>query len=121
MLGSSEFWRECSYRAHCDAPVVGECAACVARHCAEYARSSGGWVYVGDLTRKMTSDGVAHATTAHAAHGLTMLSSEDFDVLGIKADDITLLDQTKLIEHWQSFLNPDASRDTVMDDENRNR
>eukprot|EP00959_Pyramimonas_sp_CCMP1952_P096635 2019880-Pyramimonas_sp.AAC.1 len=80
MLGSSEFWRKCSHRAHSDA-LVGECAVYIARHCAEYPRSSGGWVYVGDLS--------------------------------IKADDTLLLDETKLMEHWQSFLNPNASHDTV--------
>eukprot|EP00959_Pyramimonas_sp_CCMP1952_P045580 952399-Pyramimonas_sp.AAC.1 len=47
-----------------------------------------------------------------------MLSSGEIDVLGVKAGDIMVLDETDLIEHWQSFLNADASRDTVVDEEN---
>eukprot|EP00959_Pyramimonas_sp_CCMP1952_P247856 5181265-Pyramimonas_sp.AAC.1 len=58
----------------------------MAGHCAEYARSSGGWVYVGDLMRKMTSDGVVHATIALTVHCLTMLPLGEADVLGIKVD-----------------------------------
>eukprot|EP00959_Pyramimonas_sp_CCMP1952_P019414 410266-Pyramimonas_sp.AAC.1 len=112
-LGSSEFWRKCSHRAHSDAQFVGECAVYMARHCAEYARSSGGWVYIGDLIRKMASDGTTHATAALSVHALTMLPSGEIDVLGIKADDILVLDETKLMEHGQPFLNPDASHDTV--------
>eukprot|EP00959_Pyramimonas_sp_CCMP1952_P006638 138601-Pyramimonas_sp.AAC.1 len=64
----------------------------MARHCAERARSSGWWVYVGDLIQKMTNDGV-------------------------RADDIKILEQTHRIEQWRSFLNPGASRDTVVDEE----
>eukprot|EP00959_Pyramimonas_sp_CCMP1952_P214638 4491862-Pyramimonas_sp.AAC.1 len=47
-----------------------------------------------------------------------MVPSGEIDVLGIKADDMLVLDETRLMEHWQSFLNPDASRDTVADEEN---
>eukprot|EP00959_Pyramimonas_sp_CCMP1952_P277293 5797123-Pyramimonas_sp.AAC.1 len=118
MLGSSEFWRICSHRAHSNAQFVGDCAVYVARHCVEYARSSGGWVYVGDLIRTMTSGGITHATTALASHGLTILPSGELDALSIKADDILVLDGTELMEHWQSFLSPDASHDTVADEEN---
>eukprot|EP00959_Pyramimonas_sp_CCMP1952_P368253 7714058-Pyramimonas_sp.AAC.1 len=50
-----------------------------------------------------------------------MLSPGEIDVLGIMADDMMLLEQTTVSERWQSFLNPDASRDTVVDAENRNR
>eukprot|EP00959_Pyramimonas_sp_CCMP1952_P057296 1195768-Pyramimonas_sp.AAC.1 len=59
----------------------------------------------------MTSDGITHATTALAVHGLTLLPSGEIGVLSIKADDILVLDETKLMENWQSFLNPDASHD----------
>eukprot|EP00959_Pyramimonas_sp_CCMP1952_P187673 3924286-Pyramimonas_sp.AAC.1 len=79
MLGSSELWRKRSHRKHSQALFVGECAVCMARHCAEYSRSSGGWVYVGDLVRKMMTDGATRATTALATHGLTMLLSGEID------------------------------------------
>eukprot|EP00959_Pyramimonas_sp_CCMP1952_P188864 3950252-Pyramimonas_sp.AAC.1 len=46
-----------------------------------------------------------------------MLPSGDIDVLGIRADDITILEETHIIEQWRSFLHPDASRDTVVDEE----
>eukprot|EP00959_Pyramimonas_sp_CCMP1952_P408684 8564853-Pyramimonas_sp.AAC.1 len=42
----------------------------------------------------MTSDGITHDTTALAVDGLTMLPSGDLDVLGMKADDILVLDET---------------------------
>eukprot|EP00959_Pyramimonas_sp_CCMP1952_P401616 8415181-Pyramimonas_sp.AAC.1 len=74
MLGSSECWRTCSHRSHPVAQSTGECAVYTARHCADSARSSGGWVYVGDFIRKMGNDGITHATTALAVHGLTVLS-----------------------------------------------
>eukprot|EP00959_Pyramimonas_sp_CCMP1952_P079629 1665011-Pyramimonas_sp.AAC.1 len=90
----------------------------MARHCSEYARSSGGWVYVGGLVRKMRSDGITHATAALSVRGLTMLPSGEIHVLGRTADDILVLDETKLMEHWQSFLNPDTSHDTVVGEEN---
>eukprot|EP00959_Pyramimonas_sp_CCMP1952_P391826 8211291-Pyramimonas_sp.AAC.1 len=66
----------------------------------------------------MTSDGITHATTALATHGLAMLPSGEIGVLGIRANDSLVLDKTKLMEHWRSFLNADASRDTVVDEEN---
>eukprot|EP00959_Pyramimonas_sp_CCMP1952_P272854 5703842-Pyramimonas_sp.AAC.1 len=87
-------------------------------HCAQYARSSGGRVHVGDLIRKVINDGATHATTALAAHGLTILSSGEVGILGIRADDIMLLDRAKLMEHWKPFPDPDALRDAVLDGEN---
>eukprot|EP00959_Pyramimonas_sp_CCMP1952_P300461 6284398-Pyramimonas_sp.AAC.1 len=72
----------------------------MARHCAEHARSSGGSVHVGDLIRKMTNDGITRATTALAMHGLTMLPPGEIDVLGIRADDIEILEETHIIEQW---------------------
>eukprot|EP00959_Pyramimonas_sp_CCMP1952_P149901 3136698-Pyramimonas_sp.AAC.1 len=60
----------------------------MARHCAEYAQSPGGWVYAGDLVREMRSDGTIHAAAALAAHGLTMLPSGEIDVLGVETDEI---------------------------------
>eukprot|EP00959_Pyramimonas_sp_CCMP1952_P307039 6426236-Pyramimonas_sp.AAC.1 len=66
----------------------------------------------------MTNDGSTHATNALAAHGLKMSSSGVVDILGIKADDIMFHDRTALIEHWKLFLDPDASRDRVADEEN---
>eukprot|EP00959_Pyramimonas_sp_CCMP1952_P107685 2251677-Pyramimonas_sp.AAC.1 len=50
----------------------------------------------------MAIDGIAHATIALAAHGLTVFSLGEIDLLGRKADGITLLEQTKLMERWQS-------------------
>eukprot|EP00959_Pyramimonas_sp_CCMP1952_P366349 7672829-Pyramimonas_sp.AAC.1 len=44
MLGSCECCRKCGHRACSDVEFVVERAVCVARHCAECARSSGGWV-----------------------------------------------------------------------------
>eukprot|EP00959_Pyramimonas_sp_CCMP1952_P299253 6259278-Pyramimonas_sp.AAC.1 len=52
--------------------------------------------------------------------GLMMLPSGEIDTLEIKADDIMLLDRAKLMEHWKSSLDPDASHDTVADEENEN-
>eukprot|EP00959_Pyramimonas_sp_CCMP1952_P441529 9243577-Pyramimonas_sp.AAC.1 len=57
----------------------------MARHCAEYARSSDGWVYVVDLIQKVTNDGITHATTALAMHGLATLPPGEIDVLGVRA------------------------------------
>eukprot|EP00959_Pyramimonas_sp_CCMP1952_P142936 2992305-Pyramimonas_sp.AAC.1 len=48
-----------------------------------------------------------------------MLSSCVVDILGIKADDMMLPDQTTLMGYWK-FLDPDASRDAVADEENGN-
>eukprot|EP00959_Pyramimonas_sp_CCMP1952_P003833 80951-Pyramimonas_sp.AAC.1 len=93
----------------------------MARHCAEYALSSGGWGNVGDLIQKMTNDGVTRATTAPAMHGLTTLPPGEIDVLSVRADDIANLEQTHLIEQWRSFLNPYASRDAVVDEEHGDR
>eukprot|EP00959_Pyramimonas_sp_CCMP1952_P065428 1365956-Pyramimonas_sp.AAC.1 len=50
-------------------------------------------------------------------HGLTTLPPGEIDVLGVRADDIVILEQTHLIEQWWSFLTPDASPDTVVDEE----
>eukprot|EP00959_Pyramimonas_sp_CCMP1952_P097135 2030390-Pyramimonas_sp.AAC.1 len=50
---------------------VGEHATYPAGHCSECARSSRGWVHLGDLIAKMETDGILHATTALAVHGLT--------------------------------------------------
>eukprot|EP00959_Pyramimonas_sp_CCMP1952_P201430 4212254-Pyramimonas_sp.AAC.1 len=47
-----------------------------------------------------------------------MLPSREIDVLGVRADGVLVLDETKILEHWRSSLNPDASRDTVVDEEN---
>eukprot|EP00959_Pyramimonas_sp_CCMP1952_P313548 6563003-Pyramimonas_sp.AAC.1 len=66
----------------------------------------------------MTNDGITHSTTAPAIHGQTTLPSGEIGVLGIRADDIMVLDETPIMEHWRSFLNPDASHDTVVDEEN---
>eukprot|EP00959_Pyramimonas_sp_CCMP1952_P210923 4413810-Pyramimonas_sp.AAC.1 len=68
----------------------------------------------------MTTYGIAHATTALAIHALTMMPSGDIDVLGIRADDILIIDGTQINAHWHSFLNPDTSHDTVADEENGN-
>eukprot|EP00959_Pyramimonas_sp_CCMP1952_P361229 7565233-Pyramimonas_sp.AAC.1 len=100
MLGSSEFWRHCSHRQHPDAQFIGERAVCMARHCAESARSSVGRVYVGDLIRTLENDVIIYSTTALAVHGLMMLPSGAIDTLGIKADDLMLLELTKLMECW---------------------
>eukprot|EP00959_Pyramimonas_sp_CCMP1952_P170333 3559030-Pyramimonas_sp.AAC.1 len=64
----------------------------------------------------MASDGITHATTAPAIHGLTMLPSGEI-VLGRRAGDILVMDETKLMGHWRFFLNPDASRDAVVAEE----
>eukprot|EP00959_Pyramimonas_sp_CCMP1952_P194664 4070590-Pyramimonas_sp.AAC.1 len=114
MLGSSEFWGKCSHRAHSHAQFVVECAVCMARHCSECARSSGGWVYVGGLIWKMANDGITHATTALAMHVLTMVPTGEIDVLRVRADDIMIPDEAQTIEHWRSFLNPGASHDSLM-------
>eukprot|EP00959_Pyramimonas_sp_CCMP1952_P152927 3199261-Pyramimonas_sp.AAC.1 len=50
-------------------------------------------------------------------HGLTTLPPGEIDVLGVRTDDIAILEQTHLIKQWRSFLNPDASHDTVVDEE----
>eukprot|EP00959_Pyramimonas_sp_CCMP1952_P190055 3976065-Pyramimonas_sp.AAC.1 len=65
----------------------------------------------------MTNDGITRATAALAMHGLTTLPPGEIDILGKRADDIAILEQTHLIEQWRSFLYPDASRDTVVDEE----
>eukprot|EP00959_Pyramimonas_sp_CCMP1952_P036073 754825-Pyramimonas_sp.AAC.1 len=39
---------------------IGICAAYLARHCSDYARSSGGWVYFGDLVEKIAEDGFSY-------------------------------------------------------------
>eukprot|EP00959_Pyramimonas_sp_CCMP1952_P298365 6241002-Pyramimonas_sp.AAC.1 len=64
------------------------------------------------------SDGIDQATTALAVHGLAVLPSGEVYAVGIRADDILVLAQTRRMEHWQSLPNPDASRDTVVDEEN---
>eukprot|EP00959_Pyramimonas_sp_CCMP1952_P111939 2341151-Pyramimonas_sp.AAC.1 len=61
----------------------------------------------------MTIDGITYATFALATHALTMLPSGEIDVLGIRADDILILEGTQINERCHSFLNPDASHDTV--------
>eukprot|EP00959_Pyramimonas_sp_CCMP1952_P293674 6141925-Pyramimonas_sp.AAC.1 len=81
MLGSSEFWRNCSHRSHAQAESIGESLVYLARHCAECAPSSGGWVCVGDLIQKMKDDGISHATVSYAMHAFAMLPSGEIDVL----------------------------------------
>eukprot|EP00959_Pyramimonas_sp_CCMP1952_P085721 1793091-Pyramimonas_sp.AAC.1 len=67
MLGSSEFWRKCSHRSDTQAESIGENLVCMARHRAERARSSGGWVYVGDLIQRMkTWKILCHCCFCHA-------------------------------------------------------
>eukprot|EP00959_Pyramimonas_sp_CCMP1952_P399400 8368503-Pyramimonas_sp.AAC.1 len=113
MQGSSEFWRKCSHRSHAQADSIGESLVYMAGHCAQCARYSFGWVYVGDLMQKMKDDGISHATIAYAMHAFTMLPSGEIDVLGIRATDMMVLDETEMYHQWLSFLNTDASRDAV--------
>eukprot|EP00959_Pyramimonas_sp_CCMP1952_P274298 5733473-Pyramimonas_sp.AAC.1 len=72
-LGSADFWRLQSYSVNEFALHIGNCAAYLARRCSDYARSSGGWVYFGDLVEKIAEDGFRYQTYALAAHGLAAL------------------------------------------------
>eukprot|EP00959_Pyramimonas_sp_CCMP1952_P408030 8551134-Pyramimonas_sp.AAC.1 len=56
-LGSTDCWRPQSYRVPELALHIGNCAAYLAGHRSDYARSSGGWVYFGDLVEKIAEDG----------------------------------------------------------------
>eukprot|EP00959_Pyramimonas_sp_CCMP1952_P326719 6839180-Pyramimonas_sp.AAC.1 len=69
-LGSVESWSTQSCRADKLAEHIGKCAVYLARHCSDYARSSGGWVYFGDLVQHIAVDGFAFQSYALAAHGL---------------------------------------------------
>eukprot|EP00959_Pyramimonas_sp_CCMP1952_P200623 4196285-Pyramimonas_sp.AAC.1 len=61
-LGSTDLWRPQIYRVNEIALHIGICAAYLARHCSDYARSSGGWVYLGDLVEKIAEDGFSYQT-----------------------------------------------------------
>eukprot|EP00959_Pyramimonas_sp_CCMP1952_P454354 9469773-Pyramimonas_sp.AAC.1 len=65
----------------------------------------------------MTTDGISHATTALAVHVFTMMPSGEIDVLGVRAEDILIIGRTHIHAQWSSFLNPDTSRDTVVDED----
>eukprot|EP00959_Pyramimonas_sp_CCMP1952_P046169 964156-Pyramimonas_sp.AAC.1 len=55
-LGSVDFWRHHSCRLDDSAKRIRDFAMYLARHCSDSARSSGGWVYFGDLVEKMSED-----------------------------------------------------------------
>eukprot|EP00959_Pyramimonas_sp_CCMP1952_P279274 5838896-Pyramimonas_sp.AAC.1 len=71
-----EFWRPQSCRVDKFAQHIGKCAAYLARHCSDYARSSGGWVYFGDLVQKISEDGLSYQSCALAARGIAALQPE---------------------------------------------
>eukprot|EP00959_Pyramimonas_sp_CCMP1952_P046359 968030-Pyramimonas_sp.AAC.1 len=72
-VGSSDTWCAQSCRTDALAKKIGQCAVHLARHCSDYARSSGGWVYFGDLVQKIKDDGCTFQSCALAAHSLVAL------------------------------------------------
>eukprot|EP00959_Pyramimonas_sp_CCMP1952_P262669 5492515-Pyramimonas_sp.AAC.1 len=42
-LGNSDTWSSMGFRADDLARIISQCAVYIARHCSDYARSSGGW------------------------------------------------------------------------------
>eukprot|EP00959_Pyramimonas_sp_CCMP1952_P087156 1823565-Pyramimonas_sp.AAC.1 len=82
---------------------MGNSATYLARHCSDYARSSGGWVYFGDLVDKMHDDGYEHQTVALAAHGLAALQPGTVEVLGVLPDDLACIKETRVYEQWHDF------------------
>eukprot|EP00959_Pyramimonas_sp_CCMP1952_P247642 5176971-Pyramimonas_sp.AAC.1 len=68
----------------------------------------------------MTNDGITRATTALAMHALALLPSGEAEVLGVRAGEILILEGAHIHEQWNSFLNPDAPRDAVADEERDN-
>ena len=75
----------------------------MARHCPDYARSSGGWVYFGALLDKMTEDGYTFETVALAVHALTALPFGTVDVLGLRPTDFNCLQDSRLAREWGAF------------------
>eukprot|EP00959_Pyramimonas_sp_CCMP1952_P238983 4994473-Pyramimonas_sp.AAC.1 len=67
----------------------------------------------------MGTDDITHAATALAVHGLTALPPGTVEILGIKAGDFDVLGDPKLKGHWEGYLNPPTSHDSVAgeDDE----
>eukprot|EP00959_Pyramimonas_sp_CCMP1952_P061411 1283260-Pyramimonas_sp.AAC.1 len=76
-----------SFRADNLARIIGQCVVYIARHCSDYARSSGGWVYFGDVVQKLYDDGFAFQSCALAAHGLAALPAGTIEVPGIFPKD----------------------------------
>eukprot|EP00959_Pyramimonas_sp_CCMP1952_P230404 4816950-Pyramimonas_sp.AAC.1 len=68
----------------------------------------------------MEADGIVQSTTALAAHGLAALPPGAVEVLGIKAPELGALGGSELMEYWREFLNPPASHDSVVDEDNGN-
>eukprot|EP00959_Pyramimonas_sp_CCMP1952_P444175 9299478-Pyramimonas_sp.AAC.1 len=65
----------------------------------------------------MEADGIAHSTTALAARGLAALPPGTVEVLGIKARELDVLGYSKFAGYWREFLDPPASRDSVVDED----
>ena len=103
-LRTSDFWKHHSRRAEGNATRLSQLFVTLARHCSDYARSSGGWVYMADLISKMRADGYAYETMALAVHGLAAAQPGALEVLGLRASDAHLLAGTELGGLHEAFL-----------------
>eukprot|EP00959_Pyramimonas_sp_CCMP1952_P334444 7004037-Pyramimonas_sp.AAC.1 len=65
----------------------------------------------------MEADVLTCCALALAVHGLAALPPCTVEILGLAAQGISSLGDSRLAEHGRDFFNPPASRDSVVDED----